>query len=148
MGEYIFELAMLQEGSFENKLRQVLVAAQQIIQKKIKADSRPYSPLDLERIAVYDLMGILLASRLLDRNADPKMEAALPSDAFSRYRATKYLRAALAQFDNVLGEKRLSPLKSSKEDLTKQILINFYEVTREEAEQDAADIGVFFGKWS
>lgn len=125
------------------KFQHILAAQQNILHRWYADNEESFTDEQLDDIAVFDLLGMMLLAdaideRLSNREADVR-------DRITNNRTRAALRNALSTFEKVLGQRRLSPLKTPKE-LPLKIwrLINC--ANDAQAQEDAAKILAFFRK--
>jgi hypothetical protein len=141
IAEHLLDIAIDGKGSFDNRLRQILTEQRRTIKRVLNDDIESMTPHELQRVAVYDLMTILLMSRALDQLVEAERVDTPQGEQNRRVRTA--LRSAMATFEHVLGKNRLSPLRSP-EPLSQLLFQCFSDITAADAVEDAAAIKELF----
>jgi hypothetical protein len=143
ISEFIFDLALeltAHDRRFASKLRQVLAAHRTELQRRDSGDAG--SPEYFASVDVYRLMTARLILQHID-HLTLKRAQHTPWTKEDR-RTTRFLNAALDDFADGQRDllRRFDPPET--DNLAKAIWFNFYDITRSEAEQDAAAIRSYF----
>jgi len=124
------------DAAFNRKLWQVCAAHQREVDRQLKGD--PGSPEVFERLEVFVLLGMLLTQRLIDFLVDNTSKGARRTA--QQRKAVRMLNEVLKQFSDSQDELELRFPRPDLSNLAEKFWFNFYDVTVEECQRDAADI--------
>ena len=134
--DFIFDVVVNGDSAFETRLWQVCTAYQREIDRKVLGDDG--SPELFQRVAVYNIMSLLLVGQLIDRLRRKKIKGS-PRSSKDRHTMTM-LKSALDEFDSSLTEFEARFPEPDLTDLGKLFWLNFVDISQEEAERDAGEI--------